>query len=149
MSTDQKITQDLVKIAHDGHEGYTKGAEELTGSDHPELAVTFQANAVERQKFATELQALAATYGDTVQEKGSPVAALHRGWMALRDAVTGSGPDSVLKTAIQGEDHAIKEYEKALEAEISDGTRTIAQRQLAALQSDRQELQRLLDTLSR
>ncbi|GAC1444765.1 MAG: hypothetical protein NVSMB55_22240 [Mycobacteriales bacterium] len=146
MSDDRSTTQDLVKIAEDGREGYAKGAEELRGSDRPELATTFTAFSQQRATFSTELQALAATYGDSVKETGSPAAALHRGWMAVRDAITGSGPDSVLKTAMQGEDHAIEAYEKALKADISEGTRSLAQRHLAQIQTAREELQRMLET---
>lgn len=146
MSDDRSTTQDLVKIAEDGREGYAKGAEELTGSDRPELAATFTKCSEQRATFSTELQALAATYGDSVKETGSPAAALHRGWMALRDAVTGSGPQSVLKTAIQGEDHAIESYEKALKADISAATRDLAKRQLQAIRAARGELQQQLDS---
>ncbi len=146
MSVDQSTTQDLVTIAEDGKEGYAKGAKELTDSDRPELATTFTRFSEQREGFSAELQALAATYGDDVKDSGSVAATLHRGWMALRDAVTGSGPDSVLKTALQGEDHAIEAYEKALGKDISEGTRAVAQRQLTEIKAARAELQRLVDT---
>lgn len=144
MSVDQQVTQDLVKTAENGKEGYAKGAEELSGSDRPELATTFTTYSEQRATFSKELQELAATYGDAVEESGSPAAALHRGWMAIRDAVTGSGPESVLKTAIQGEDHAVEAYEKALKEDISADTRTVAERQLGQIQAARTELQQLL-----
>lgn len=146
MSVDRSITQDLVTIAEDGKEGYAKGAEELTGSDRPELSATFTRFSEQRASFSAELQALAAAYGDDVKETGSATAALHRGWMAIRDALTGSGPESVLKTALQGEDHAIEAYEKALQEDISEGTRTVAQRQLREIQASRTEIQRLIET---
>lgn len=145
MSTDKQTTQDLVKISEDGKEGYAKGAEELTSSDHPELATTFSRLSQQRAGFSAELQALAGSYGDSVKETGSAAAALHRGWMAVRDAVTGSGPKSVLKTALQGEDHAIEAYEKALTNDISNETQAVARRQLTEMQAARTEVQRLLD----
>jgi uncharacterized protein (TIGR02284 family) len=144
MPADQSTTQDLVKIAEDGKEGYARGAEELSGSDRPELGGTFTAYSEQRAQFSTELQALAAAYGDSVKEAGSTVAALHRGWMSLRDAITGSGPEAVLKTALQGEDHAITAYEKALAADISEDTRAVAQRQLGEIRAARAELETLL-----
>lgn len=146
MSVDQSVTQDHVKIAEDGKEGYAKAANELADSDRPDLAPTFTRLSEQRATFSTELQALAATYGDNVKETGSAAAALHRGWMAIRDAVTGSGPDSVLKTAIQGEEHAVEAYENALKEDISADTRSIASRQLTEIQAARAELQRLLET---
>ena len=143
MSVDQDTTQDLVKVAEDGKEGYAVGATELEESDRPDLVPVFTRLSEQRAGFSNELRALAATYGDTVENTGSAAAALHRGWMAIRDAVTGSGPESVLKTAVQGEDHAISAYEKALEKDIGTDTRTVAQRHLAALKAARAEVQAL------
>lgn len=149
MSDDKQTTQELVKISEDGKEGYAKGAEELTDSDRPGLAATFTRLSQQRAGFSAELQALAGAYGDKVKETGSAAAALHRSWMAVRDAVTGSGPGSVLKTALQGEDHAIGAYEKALAADISAETQAVARRQLGEMQVARAEVQRLLDTTDR
>lgn len=135
-----------MRISEDGKEGYAKGAQELAGSDRPELATTLNKFSQQRAGFSAELQALAGAYGDTVKETGSTAAALHRGWMAVRDAVTGSGPKSVLKTALQGEDHAIEAYEKALKDDISAETQALARRQLGEIQAARNEVQRLLET---
>jgi uncharacterized protein (TIGR02284 family) len=148
VSADQSTTQDLVKIAEDGREGYDKGAKELADSDRPELSATFTRFSEQRATFSKELQSLAATYGDSVKETGSTAAALHRGWMAIRDAITGSGPESVLKTALHGEAHAVEAYERALKEDISANTRAVAQRHLAEIQSARAELQRLLQATS-
>jgi uncharacterized protein (TIGR02284 family) len=52
----------------------------------------------------------------------------------------------VLKTASQGEEHAVEAYEKALKEDIPSDTRTVAQRQLTEIQAARTELQRLLQT---
>ena len=145
MSDDQSTTQHLVRIAEDGKEGYAKATKELADSNRPELAPTFTRFSEQRARFSTELQALAATYGDSVKETGTAAASLHRGWMAIRDAVTGSGPDSVLKTAVQGKDHAIEAYEKALKEDISLSTRTLAERQLTEIRTARAELQRFVD----
>ncbi|MCW2621535.1 MAG: hypothetical protein JWL64_1137 [Frankiales bacterium] len=148
MSTDHKITQDLVKIAEDGREGYAKGAAELTESDLPQLAATFTRLSQQRAGFTTELHALASAYGDDVKETGSTAAALHRGWMAFRDAVTGSRSEGVVKTALQGEQHAISVYEKALKEDISPDTQVVVRRQLAEIQAARAEVERLLHTMS-
>jgi uncharacterized protein (TIGR02284 family) len=144
MSEDYRATQDLVRIAEDGQEGYAKGAEELTNSDRPELAAAFTRLSHQRATFSSDLHALAASYGDSVDKSGSVAAALHRGWMAIRDAITGSGPESVLKTAIQGEEHAISAYEKALQQDISPETRLLFDSQLLEIRRSHQELEVLL-----
>jgi uncharacterized protein (TIGR02284 family) len=144
MSADQKTTEDLTRIAEDGKDGYAKAADELADSDRPELAEVFRGYSQQRAGFSAELQELAHAYGDEVKDSGTVAAAIHRGWLALRDAVTGSGPDSVLKTALQGEDHAITAYEKALAEDISEGSRTVFSRQLAEVRSARDRVQELL-----
>lgn len=136
MSTDEKITKDLIQTLEDGKEGFMKAADRLADSDRPELSVTFREFASQRDKFATELKSLAAQYGDQIDKSGTVTGTLHRGWMAVKDAVNGSDPEGVLDAAEQGEDHAVAEYEKALEdREISDGLRSVVQRQYLAVKA--------------
>ena len=96
----------------------------------PELADTFTRFSQQRAGFYAELQGMAKDYGDDIEESGSVAATLHRGWLSLKDALAGSDPKGVLDAAEQGEDHAVKEYEKALEADISPALREVVQRQL-------------------
>jgi uncharacterized protein (TIGR02284 family) len=146
-STDEKYTEELVETCEDGKEGYTRGAADLANSDHPELAATFTRLAEQRRGFASELRGLAGAYGDDVAVGGSAAAAVHRGWMRLKDAVTGSGPEAILSSAVTGEDHARKEYEKALAEDLSADLRAMAEQQLLAIHAARAEVQDLLDGL--
>ena len=54
---------------------------------------------------------------------------MHRGWLSLKDALTGDDAGAVLKAAATGEDHAVSEYEKALEMDLSAGFREVVARQ--------------------
>lgn len=81
--------------------------------------------AEQRREFSAELRGMAETYGDAIDEGGSAAAAVHRGWIALKDALTGADPKPVLRAALQGEEHAISEYEKALEEDLSPSLRTV------------------------
>lgn len=146
-STDEKYTEELVETCEDGKEGYSRGAADLAEGDHAELAATFSRLAEQRQGFASELRSLAGAYGDDVAVGGSTAAAVHRGWMKLKDAVTGSGPEAILSTALSGEDHARKEYEQALAEDLSADLRTMAEQQLLAVHAARAEVQGLLDGL--
>jgi uncharacterized protein (TIGR02284 family) len=129
MSVDEKITRDLVQTLEDGKDGFAKGAEKLESED-PGAAVTFRQYSQQRRQFAEELRGLAAEYGDQVDDDGSVAAAVHRGWMTLKDAVTGASPSGVLDAAEQGEDHAVREYENALgEPGMSARLREVVQRQ--------------------
>ncbi len=145
MSTDATVTRDLIQTLEDGKEGFAKGAEKLADSDSPELATAFRANSEQRERFAAELTEMAKAYGDQLDESGSVVGALHRGWMTLKDALSGSGPDGILDAAEQGEDHALKEYEKALGADISPELRTVVERQLGDVRAAHDQVKALRD----
>jgi len=137
MSSDESVTQDLIKTLENGDEGFQRAAEKLASSNEPELAAEFTKFGAQRRQFATELQQLAADYGDQVDKRTTVPAALHRGWMAVKDMLAGSDADGVLDAAAQGEDHAVEEYESAMKADISDGLRSVITRQFAEVKAAR------------
>lgn len=143
MSADEKVAKDLVQTLKDGQEGYRTAAERLTGDEHTTWAQTMDRLAQQRAGFVDEIVELGHEYGDDVDRGGSAVAAAHRGWLSVKDAVTGDDPQGVLGAAVTGEDHAVSEYEKALEADLSDGFRTVVQRQHEAVVAARAEVKAL------
>lgn len=145
MSTDEAVTKDLIETLEDGKEGFAKAADKLDGSESPELGTLFREFSDQRAAFSAELRELAKGYGDQIHESGSVAATLHRGWMSLKDALSGSDPEGVLDAAEMGEDHAIKEYEKALATDISPGLRTVVQRQATEVQTAHDKVRALRD----
>jgi uncharacterized protein (TIGR02284 family) len=146
MSTDERVTKDVVKTLEDGKEGFTRAADRLADSDQPELAPKFREFAAQRGQFSEELRGMAASYGDHVEDDGTVAATLHRGWMAVKDAVTGSDPKGVLDAAEQGEDHAVAEYRDALKHDdLSTNLREVLERQAAAVKGVHDEVKALRD----
>ncbi len=146
MSVDRKVTKDLIETLEDGRKGFSDAADKLADSNRADLAPKFRELAEQRAGFSAELETMAAAYGDDIDEGGSALAAVHRGWMALKDAIAGSDPDGVLDAAEQGEDHALSEYDKALEnTEISPNLREVLTRQQAAVRAAHDEVKRLRD----
>lgn len=131
MSVDETVAKDLIETLENGKEGFAKAADKLEGSDAPEWAHTMRRFSDQRAEFSDELRQIAQSYGDDVEQKSTIPGALHRGWMGLVDALTGSSPNAVLDAAEQGEDHAVKEYEKALEADLSPDFRAVVARQFS------------------
>lgn len=131
MSTDEKVAKDLIETLEDGKDGFAKAAERLADTDRADLYSRFDELSAQRSRMAEELRGLAAAYGDDIDEKGSVVAAAHRGWMAVKDALSGSDAEGVLDAAEQGEDHAKAEFERALDEDISADLRVVVQRQYA------------------
>jgi uncharacterized protein (TIGR02284 family) len=148
MSTDAKTTKDLIETLEDGRTGFTKAAEKLADTDRSDLAPRFQDFAEQRGAFSAVLDVLAAQYGDDIDEDGSVAAAVHRGWMSLKDALSGSSAQGVLDAAEQGEDHAVKEFQKALDADISPDLANVVRRQLVEITATHDEVKRLRDAQS-
>ena len=142
MSTDAAVTKELMETLEDGKEGYAKGAEKLE-KDGSAAAATFRRYAEQRATFYAELQQLAREYGDQLNEGGTVTAAVHRGWLSLKDALAGSSAKGVLGAAQSGEEHAVKEYEKALAADISPTLKAVVERQLAEVRTAKAEIARL------
>ena len=144
-STDEKVTKDLIETLEDGKVGFGKAADKLEADGRADIAQQFRGYADQRGRFAQELRDLAAQYGDQIDEDGSLLGALHRGWMSIKDAVSGDDPEGVFDAAEQGEDHAKAEYGDALKADISSHLRTVVERQATQVQLVHDEVKALRD----
>jgi uncharacterized protein (TIGR02284 family) len=144
MSADEKVAKDLVETLKDGRNGFASAAEKLRDSDSPEAAATMERLSEQRAGFVRDIVSMGDAYGDDVDESGSVAASVHRGWLSLKDALTGDDASGVLGAAVTGEDHAVSEYEKALaEDDLSDGFRAVVQQQHAAIVTARDEVKAL------
>ncbi len=143
MSADEKTAKDLVETLKDGQKGFAASAEKLADSEVARWADTMRRLEQQRVQFAQEIVAMGHDYGDDVDEGGSALAAAHRGWLSLKDALAGDKPSGVLDAAVQGEDHTVSEYEKALKEDLSDGFRTLVQRQHGEIVAARDEVKAL------
>ncbi|MGL5929726.1 MAG: ferritin-like domain-containing protein [Dermatophilaceae bacterium] len=143
MSDDEKAAKELVETLRDGERGYLTAAEKLRDGDRPEWAATMQRLSEQRAEFRREIVSLGHEYGDDVDESGTATAALHRGWLSLKDALTGDDAGSVLGAAVTGENHTVSEYEKALGRDLSAGFREVVARQHTAVVAARDEVKAL------
>jgi uncharacterized protein (TIGR02284 family) len=148
MSTDSRVTRDLIRTLKDGCDGFSKAADKLSETDRADLADRFRSFADQRQRFAAELETMAASYGDDIDPPGTVAGALHRGWMSVKDALAGSDPEGVLDAAEQGEDHAVSQYTDALGEDISQGLRERLTHQYEAIQAAHDEVRALRDALT-
>ncbi len=143
MTDDKKVAKELVETLKDGEQGFASAADKLRDSDRSDWAGTMQRLSEQRAGFRREIVDMGHDYGDDVDESGSAAAALHRGWIALKDALTGDDAGAVLGAAVTGEDHAVSEYDDALEKDLSQGFREVVTRQRAAVVSARDEVKAL------
>ena len=145
MPDDESVAKELVETLKDGERGFAAAADKLRDSDRPEWATTLQKLAEQRAAFRREIVELGHEYGDDVDESASVAGAVHRGWIALKDALTGDDAGSVLGAAVTGENHAVSEFENALQKDLSPGFREVVTRQHASVVAARDEVKALHD----
>ncbi len=140
MSTESTI-KDLVQTLEDGRKGFADAAAKLADDGNTQLATEFTQFAEQRQRFSSELRTVAASAGVEFDEDGSVAGALHRGWIALKDALTGDDPDAIVNAAETGEEHAVSEYEKALDrGELPSDVAMLVKRQAEEIRTVRDRL---------
>lgn len=148
MSNDAAVTKDLMATLEDGRDGFAAAADKLEKDGEAALAATFRELGANRGRLSDELQQIAASYGDDIDESGTVAAKVHRGWMAVKDAIAGSDPSGVLDAAEQGEDHAVSQYQDALTADISPEFKVVLERQLAEVRAAHDQVKALRDARS-
>jgi len=135
MSDQESTIRDLIKTLEDGRDGFAKAAERLQGDAAPDVSRKFREFSARRGAMADELRR-GANLSNKAPEGGTVGGAIHRGWIAVKDALTGDDPSAVIAAAEQGEDHAKAKFHDALEDQtLSADVRAIVQRQAAEVEA--------------
>ncbi|MCU1289630.1 MAG: uncharacterized protein JWN60_1859 [Acidobacteria bacterium] len=122
----------LIETCKDGQNGFQTSAEGVQNSN---LKSTFYEYSQQRAQYVGELQALVRELGGDPENSGSTAAALHRGWINIKSAVTGQDDAAILNEAERGEDVAKDQYKKALEMSLPANVSTVIQRQYTGVQA--------------
>lgn len=121
----------LIETCKDGQNGFRNAAESATNT---ELKTLFNTYAQQRAQFAAELQGEVRRLGGDPENSGSVSAAVHRGWMGLRDAVTGASDDTAIVAECErGEDYAISAYQDAMKENLPQDVASVVQRQYGSV----------------
>ena len=116
----------LIETCKDGEKGFRTASEGITNGD---LATLFLNYSEQRATFAAELQAEVRRLGGDPESGGTAIGAVHRGWIDIKAAVAGKDEGAVIAEAERGEDHAVREYRKALEKNLPTSIQTIVENQ--------------------
>lgn len=145
MPTSTSILNDLIETLKDGQEGFREAAEDVKS---PNLQSMFREFSAQRSTFASELQSLARSLGESEPETtGSTAGALHRGWINLKSALTTQDEHAVLAECERGEDSAVAAYRKALEGDgLPSHVRDIVQRQASEVKAAHDRVRAARDT---
>jgi uncharacterized protein (TIGR02284 family) len=120
----------LIETCKDGQNGFQTAAE---GVKNSELKTLFSTFSQQRAKFAGELQNEVLRLGGDPEKTGSTAAALHRGWIDIKSAVTGEDEHAVIAECERGEDSAVRNYEEALKGTLPSDIEIIVRRQFTEI----------------
>ena len=139
----ESILNELIETSKDGENGFRKAAQDAR---NPELKSLFNAGAARCAEGVRELEQEVRASGGDPERSGSVVAALHRGWINVREAVTSRDDKAILEECERGEDYAKAQYKKALEQVLPAHVRAIVQRQYEGVISNHDKVRALRDT---
>ena len=125
-TTSISTLNDLIETCKDGANGFREAAAAVTRADAKAL-FTSRIPAIERS--AAELQAEVRRLGGDPEQTGSVAAAVHRGWINLKAAVTGRDEAAIITECERGEELAVTHYEDALKADLPAVTRALIEPQ--------------------
>ncbi|MBK0382946.1 PA2169 family four-helix-bundle protein [Pedobacter sp. SD-b] len=115
MKNQNEIINDLkvlVNILNDGKEGYKDAVEHVKSKD---LKETFLAFSAERAIYAEELKAHILQHGGSSDnDEGGVLGALHRSWLAIKEAFSSNEDGAILSAIETGEEAALEKYDTIL-----------------------------------
>lgn len=137
------VLNDLIETSKDGEYGFKVCAERATDAS---LKQTFLRRSADCASGARELQSLVSQHGGKAEDSGSAAGAVHRGWVSVRDAVSGSSDQGILDECERGEDVALARYRKALKQDdLPPAVRQVVERQMAGVQANHDQVKALRD----
>jgi uncharacterized protein (TIGR02284 family) len=99
----------LINICNDGKEGYDHAS---ASTESIELQGTFLKLSAQREGFAQELKDHIAVHGgDSQNDTGGVMGALHRTWIDFKQAFTSKDDVAILSAIETGEQAAIEKYD--------------------------------------
>lgn len=130
---DVAVLNGLIKTTLDSVKGYRDAAADALDT---RFATTFADFAREREEVAGTLQAEVRRLGGDPQDDSSFLAAAHRTFMDLKQAITGKSDRAVIEEVERGEDFLKGKYEEALkETDLGVETRAAVERAYASVRA--------------
>jgi uncharacterized protein (TIGR02284 family) len=132
-----KLVNGLVETTIDSADGYAEAAKDAEGARYKDL---FERRAQERRSIASELREEVRRLGGEPKDDGTVLAAAHRAFLNLKDAVT-KGDEAVVSEVEAGEDYIKGKYEKALQdTDVDARTRAVIERAWTSVKSGHDQM---------
>ena len=150
MSNDDTMTNDdvvdtlntLIETCKDGEYGFRTSAEHVKSA---QLRQVFTSRAEECRQGATELQAIVTRLGGQPDTGSSATGTLHRGWVKLKEAMSGDTDVAALEECERGEDAALARYRDAIKKNLPADVAAVVQRQYEGVKRNHDQVRALRD----
>ncbi len=130
----------LIETCKDGEYGFK------TSADHaqdPQIKSLFLTRSQDCRQAAAELQALVVQQGGKPEDSGTASGTVHRGWVAVKGALSGYTDLAMLEECERGEDTALSRYREALKEELPLDIRSVIEAQLQGVKRNHDQIRSL------
>ena len=121
-----EVLNDLIETCMDGVSGFRTAVSAVKSVEAKQL---FNSRIKLIESAESELRAEVRNLGGEPAKTGSVAAKIHRGWMDIKEAVTGKDEAAITTECERGELVAVKNYEEALKKDLPSNVRTMVERQ--------------------
>ena len=140
------VLNNLMESCRDGEQGFRASAEQAVTGDLQALLIR---RSTDCGVAAAELEQVVRSYGAEPADGGTVAGALHRGWVAIKAALSSNDDQAVLEECERGEDAMVARYRNALEKPLPSTVRVLVQRQFEQAQRHHDEIRGLRDQYQR
>jgi uncharacterized protein (TIGR02284 family) len=143
---DVSVLNGLIKTTLDSMKGYEDAAKD---AESTQFATMFADFARDRAQVATTLQAHVRSLGSEPELDSSLLAAAHRTFMDLKQAITGKDDKAIIVEVERGEDHIKAKYEAAMkETALSPATQAAIAEGYASVRAGHDKMSALKHSLT-
>lgn len=135
---------DLLESCRDGEYGFKECAEHVKAQD---IKTLLTRHADECRSAGLELVTHIRQLGGEPDEGGTASGAMHRGWVAVRGALSGYTDLAMLDECERGEDAALARYRNALKEDLPSDIRAVVERQAQGAQRNHDQIKALRHAL--
>lgn len=132
----------LIQVNIDSRDGFRHAADQVKEES---LASAFAEIADQRASQAEELQHFVSLNEQEPRQEGSTAAAVHRGWMKIREMLSSHDRHAVLTECERGEEKIQSAYEHALRSISGSPVNDLLQRQYVAVKRTHDAIRDLRD----
>lgn len=135
---------DLIENCRDGEYGFRACAEHVKADD---IRALFNRRAEDCAAAARQLEAHVVRLGGEPDKGGTVAGAAHRGWVAVRGALSSYTDLAMLEECERGEDAALERYSEALNKPLDPAVKALIEEQRMGTKANHDQIRAMRDRL--